>query len=114
MYWVSVAAIWTQSDLAVSAQLWHAYLRERQMAVRGLAIEDPAVSSLNNTYERALVSMHKMPRIWIEYLVSHPTAHHSQQLHRTSRLHGHLHAKHPFLITLHVCVHVGYNGLPHL
>ena len=39
------------------------------MAVRGLAITDPAGSSLNNTFERALVSMHKMPRIWLEYLV---------------------------------------------
>ncbi len=55
--------------LTAFAQLWHAYLQERQKAVRGLAITDPAVSSLNNTYERALVSMHKMPRIWVEYLV---------------------------------------------
>ena len=51
-------------------QLWHAYLRERQKAVRGLSVKDPVVSALNNTYERALVSMHKMPRIWLEYLVS--------------------------------------------
>jgi hypothetical protein len=36
--------------------------------VRGLAITHPAVGALNNTYERALVSMHKMPRIWLEYL----------------------------------------------
>ncbi|CAL8465590.1 g5126 [Coccomyxa elongata] len=54
--------------LPVSYKLWHAYLQERQKAVRGLAITDPAVASLNNTYERALVSMHKMPRIWLEYL----------------------------------------------
>ena len=33
-------------------------------------MEDPTVVALNNTYERALVSMHKMPRIWLEYLVS--------------------------------------------
>lgn len=51
-------------------QLWHAYLRERQLAVRGLAINHPEVANLNNTYERSLVSMHKMPRIWLEYLVS--------------------------------------------
>jgi pre-mRNA-splicing factor SYF1 len=51
-------------------QLWHAYLRERQLAIRGLSIANPAVDALNNTYERALVSMHKMPRIWLEYLVS--------------------------------------------
>ena len=28
------------------------------------------MEALNNTYQRALVSMHKMPRIWLEYLVS--------------------------------------------
>ena len=54
-------------------QLWHSYLRERQKAVRGLSVEDPTVVALNNTYERALVSMHKMPRIWLEYLVSRAT-----------------------------------------
>ena len=54
-------------------QLWHAYLRERQKAVRGLSVKDPVVSALNNTYERALVSMHKMPRVWLEYLVNVPT-----------------------------------------
>ena len=26
------------------------------------------MEGLNNTYERALVHMHKMPRIWVEYL----------------------------------------------
>ncbi len=31
---------------------------------------DRPVEALNNTYQRALVSMHKMPRIWLEYLVS--------------------------------------------
>ena len=50
-------------------QLWHAYLRERRLAVRGLAITDPTIMALNNTYERSLVSMHKMPRVWLEYLV---------------------------------------------
>lgn len=38
------------------------------MAVRGLCISHPAVEALNNTFERALVTMHKMPRIWLEYL----------------------------------------------
>ena len=50
-------------------QLWHSYLRERQKAVRGLSVADRTVEALNNTYQRALVSMHKMPRIWLEYLV---------------------------------------------
>lgn len=50
------------------AQLWAAYLKERRAATRGLRCDHPAVESLNNTYERALVSMHKMPRIWLDYL----------------------------------------------
>jgi pre-mRNA-splicing factor SYF1 len=57
----------TQAHVCVP-QLWHAYLRERREAIRNLPINHPAVMSLNNTFERALVSMHKMPRIWIEYL----------------------------------------------
>eukprot|EP00878_Enallax_costatus_P012117 GHUV01012650.1.p1 GENE.GHUV01012650.1~~GHUV01012650.1.p1 ORF type:complete len:629 (+),score=144.11 GHUV01012650.1:374-2260(+) len=51
-----------------SYKLWHAYLTERLLAVRGLAPRDPALSSLAHTYERSLVTMHKMPRIWLEYL----------------------------------------------
>jgi len=35
--------------------------------VRGLPITHAAVEAPNNTYERALVSMHKMPRIWLEF-----------------------------------------------
>ena len=49
-------------------QLWSAYLAERRAAVRGLPVTHPSISSLNNTYERALVNMHKMPRIWLDYL----------------------------------------------
>ncbi|KAK9815714.1 hypothetical protein WJX72_008451 [[Myrmecia] bisecta] len=51
-----------------SYKLWHAYLRERLAAVRGLPMTHPAVDALNNTFERALVSMHKMPRVWLQYL----------------------------------------------
>lgn len=50
------------------AQLWHAYLTERLVAVRGLSPAHPAVEALNNTFERAMVSMHKMPVIWGMYL----------------------------------------------
>ncbi len=38
------------------------------MAVRGLRPDDLAFDALNNTFERALVTMHKMPRIWLEYV----------------------------------------------
>ena len=31
-------------------------------------IDSPLYKALNNTFERALISMYKMPRIWLEYL----------------------------------------------
>jgi pre-mRNA-splicing factor SYF1 len=51
-----------------SYKLWAAYLKERRLAVRGTSPAHPARASLHNTYERALVSMHKMPRVWLDYL----------------------------------------------
>ncbi|XP_058749837.1 uncharacterized protein LOC131622821 [Vicia villosa] len=51
-----------------SYKLWHAYLRERLEVVRSLPVTHPEFITLNNTFERALVTMHKMPRIWIMYL----------------------------------------------
>nr|XP_043610464.1 pre-mRNA-splicing factor SYF1 [Erigeron canadensis] len=53
-----------------SYKLWHAYLRERLELVRNLPVSYPQYQALNNTFERALVTMHKMPRIWIMYLTS--------------------------------------------
>ncbi|GAX78150.1 hypothetical protein CEUSTIGMA_g5592.t1 [Chlamydomonas eustigma] len=55
-------------SLPGSYKLWYAYLRERRVAVRGSRMDSPAVQALNNTYERSLVSMHKMPRVWLDYL----------------------------------------------
>ena len=49
-------------------QLWFAYLRERALAVRGLPPQHRMWEGLVNTYERAMVSMHKMPRMWIDFL----------------------------------------------
>ncbi|KAJ9136229.1 hypothetical protein P3X46_033326 [Hevea brasiliensis] len=51
-----------------SYKLWHAYLTERLDIVRNLPITHSQYETLNNTFERALVTMHKMPRIWIMYL----------------------------------------------
>ncbi|KAL8028538.1 hypothetical protein ABFX02_14G167400 [Erythranthe guttata] len=51
-----------------SYKLWHAYLRERLEIVRNLPISHQQYQALNNTFERALATMHKMPRIWIMYL----------------------------------------------
>ncbi|KAL4562260.1 hypothetical protein LXL04_034458 [Taraxacum kok-saghyz] len=53
-----------------SYKLWHAYLRERLELVRNLPISHSQYQTLNNTFERALVTMHKMPRIWFMYLTS--------------------------------------------
>ncbi|KAJ4755519.1 Pre-mRNA-splicing factor SYF1 [Rhynchospora pubera] len=53
-----------------SYKLWHAYLRERIDAIRPFPTTHPSYASLNNTFERALVTMHHMPRIWIMYLSS--------------------------------------------
>ncbi|KAK3286689.1 hypothetical protein CYMTET_5767 [Cymbomonas tetramitiformis] len=51
-----------------SYKLWYAYLKERQEAIRGTCIDHSSYEALNNCYERALVTMHKMPRIWEMYL----------------------------------------------
>eukprot|EP00227_Mantoniella_beaufortii_P007544 CAMPEP_0197590830 /NCGR_PEP_ID=MMETSP1326-20131121/12238_1 /TAXON_ID=1155430 /ORGANISM="Genus nov. species nov., Strain RCC2288" /LENGTH=890 /DNA_ID=CAMNT_0043156111 /DNA_START=130 /DNA_END=2802 /DNA_ORIENTATION=- len=42
--------------------------KERYEAVRGLCVTNPTYAALNNTFERALVTMHKMPKIWELYL----------------------------------------------
>lgn len=33
-----------------------------------MCVTNPAYAALNNTFERALVTMHKMPKIWELYL----------------------------------------------
>ena len=35
--------------------------------LRGRCIDDPCYEAVNDTFERALVFMHKMPRIWTDY-----------------------------------------------
>ena len=54
-------------QLPGSYKLWASYLADRRDQVAGRSIEDPAVEAVNDTYERALVFMHKMPRIWSDY-----------------------------------------------
>ncbi|KAL6841877.1 hypothetical protein ACP4OV_028389 [Aristida adscensionis] len=53
-----------------SYKLWHAYLRERLDHARPHSVDHPAYASLNNAFERALATMHKMPRVWALYLAS--------------------------------------------
>ena len=51
-----------------SYKLWIRYLRHRVKQTKGCPVSDPVYRDTNNCFERALVFMHKMPRIWIEYV----------------------------------------------
>ena len=54
-------------ELPGSYKLWYRYLRLRRLQVRGRCVTDPLHDQVSNCFERALVFMHKMPRIWIDY-----------------------------------------------
>lgn len=43
-------------------------MKLRKKQVRGKCITDDEYEDVNNAFERSLVFMHKMPRIWMEYL----------------------------------------------
>ncbi|XP_071948543.1 pre-mRNA-splicing factor SYF1-like [Antedon mediterranea] len=50
-----------------SYKLWYNYLKVRRKQIKGRCITDPAYEDVNNAFERGLVFMHKMPRIWLDY-----------------------------------------------
>lgn len=50
-----------------SYKLWYNYLRQRVSQLKDRCITDPLYEDVNNAFERALVFMHKMPRIWMDY-----------------------------------------------
>ncbi|XP_069737662.1 pre-mRNA-splicing factor SYF1 isoform X2 [Phaenicophaeus curvirostris] len=54
-------------ELPGSYKLWYQYLRQRRQQVKGRCPTDPAFEEANACHERALVFMHKMPRIWLDY-----------------------------------------------
>lgn len=54
-------------ELPGSYKLWYNYLKLRKRQIKGRCITDPSYENLNNTFERALVFMNKMPRIWMDY-----------------------------------------------
>ncbi|XP_030852951.1 pre-mRNA-splicing factor SYF1 isoform X1 [Strongylocentrotus purpuratus] len=54
-------------ELPGSYKLWYNYLKLRRKAIKGRCITDPGYEDVNNAFERALVFMHKMPRIWLDY-----------------------------------------------
>jgi len=47
-----------------SYKLWHAYLTERTDHLKNMSILDVQFRNLVTIFERALVHLHKMPRIW--------------------------------------------------
>ncbi|KAK2191584.1 hypothetical protein NP493_50g00025 [Ridgeia piscesae] len=54
-------------ELPGSYKLWYNYLKLRRKQVKGRCITDPGYEEVNNAFERSLVFMHKMPRIWLDY-----------------------------------------------
>lgn len=54
-------------QLPGSYKLWYNYLKLRRKQVRGRCITDPAFEEVNNAFERSLIFLHKMPRIWLDY-----------------------------------------------
>lgn len=55
-------------ELPGSYKIWKRYLSERRRQASRFPIDSGQYEAANNAHERALVFMHKMPRIWIEYL----------------------------------------------
>ncbi|CAK4610588.1 unnamed protein product [Aphanomyces euteiches] len=52
----------------LSYKLWKRFLDETFALVRGLRIDAPEYTDLKQLYEDALVHLHKMPRIWLQYV----------------------------------------------
>lgn len=54
-------------ELPGSFKLWYNYLKLRRSQIRGRCITDSCYEDVNNCFERSLVFMHKMPRLWMDY-----------------------------------------------
>ncbi|XP_058026440.1 pre-mRNA-splicing factor SYF1 [Ahaetulla prasina] len=54
-------------ELPGSYKLWYNYLKQRRKQVKSKCVTDSCYEEVNNCHERALVFMHKMPRIWLDY-----------------------------------------------
>ncbi len=66
--WLQHAILPLMTIRCCSHKLWAKYLAERRKAVVRLSPTDPVREEVNRAYERARVFMHKMPRIWLDYL----------------------------------------------
>lgn len=66
-YGVNIVYERALKELPGSYKLWYNYLRARRKQVRGKSPNDPMAEEVNNAFERSLVFMHKMPRIWMDY-----------------------------------------------
>lgn len=54
-------------ELPGSYKLWYNYLKLRRKQMKGRCLTDQDYDDVNNAFERSLVFMHKMPRIWMDY-----------------------------------------------
>ncbi|KYQ93672.1 TPR-like helical domain-containing protein [Tieghemostelium lacteum] len=54
-------------EIPRSYKIWHKYLQERTNLVRGKCIQDSSFELVNSLFERSLVYLNKMPRLWLEY-----------------------------------------------
>eukprot|EP01104_Vermistella_antarctica_P005748 TRINITY_DN162_c0_g1_i1.p1 TRINITY_DN162_c0_g1~~TRINITY_DN162_c0_g1_i1.p1 ORF type:complete len:867 (-),score=301.55 TRINITY_DN162_c0_g1_i1:137-2737(-) len=54
--------------MPASYKLWYNYLVERLHRAKRYRPGSKKVENLNNTFERSLIYLHKMPKIWEEYL----------------------------------------------
>lgn len=54
-------------QLPGSYKLWYHYLKVRRKQLKNKAVTDPEFEDVNEVFERCLVFMNKMPRIWMDY-----------------------------------------------
>ncbi|XP_065829864.1 pre-mRNA-splicing factor SYF1-like [Oscarella lobularis] len=54
-------------ELPGSYKLWYNYLKLRRKQVRAKCVTDPVYDEVNDCFERCLVFLNKMPRIWLDY-----------------------------------------------
>lgn len=54
-------------ELPGSYKLWYNYLKLRRKQVGKRPISDPMYEDVNNAFERSIVFMNKMPRLWLDY-----------------------------------------------